>query len=63
MAKFFFTFMGSIIAGIWVTAAFVHYILPDDWMMQWYGFPFVITSIFFIAVMGIISTYFATRND
>jgi len=63
MAKFMGAFMGSIIVGIWAIAAFVHYILPDGLINQWYGFPLALTALFLVSAFSIICTYLITRND
>jgi len=49
---FVFSFVGGAISGIWIVAASIHYMLPDDWMNQWYSFPVAVTSIAIILAMS-----------
>lgn len=35
-----------VIACIWVGAVLFNFILPDLWIKEWWGFPFVATYVF-----------------
>ena len=57
---FTFSFIGGCIAGIWMVAASIHYMLPDGWMSQWYGFPVAVTSVCIIIVTAFLCTFIAS---
>jgi uncharacterized membrane protein required for colicin V production len=51
--------IGSVIGalvGVWVAAYFARN-LPDRWVLEWYGFPTILTMIFFVIGLYVLCAF------
>lgn len=51
-----FITIGIALISIWIFSAITGLIFPDKWMMEWYGFPWLLTGIMCTA-MSSFKTY------